>query len=197
MKQPTPVTLCGKHVRLEPLLPAHAAGLLAIGRDESIWTWLTRGPLVDFADAQGWVADALAAAQAGTQLPFGIIATADDALAGTTRYLNISVADEGLEIGWTWLASVRQRTAVNTECKLLLLAHAFDELEARRVQLKTDARNDRSRRAIERIGARFEGILRKYQRTRDGRIRDTAMYSILDEEWPATRARLTALLATS
>ncbi len=111
-------------------------------------------------------------------------------MAGSTSYLNISVRDQGIEIGWTWLGLKYQRTAVNTEAKLLLMTHAFETLGAQRLQLKTDELNERSRRAIARIGAKFEGILRRSQITRGGRIRNTAMYSVLVDEWPGVKAKL-------
>lgn len=203
---PQPLTLTGLHARLEPLCLAHAEGLLAIGRDESIWTHMTRGWLVDLNDARGYIATALKEQDKGTQLAFAIIqigasgadgvnpAAGSDRIAGTTRYLNISLPDRGLEIGWTWLGVEFQRTAINTECKYMLLKHAFETLGCVRVQLKTDARNMRSRAAIERIGGVKEGVLRKFQLTQNGRIRDTAMFSIIDEEWPAAKARLEDML---
>lgn len=185
-----PVSLEGRCVRLEPLRDVHAAGLFEIGRDASIWTWMLRVPFTTLDEARELVASALALERAGTQLPFVIIEKAGGRVAGSTRYLNISHVDRGLEIGHTWLGVEFQRTAVNTECKYLLLRHAFETLGCARVQLKTDALNERSRRAIERIGATFEGVLRKYQLTRNDRIRDTAMYSITDDEWPRVRALL-------
>jgi RimJ/RimL family protein N-acetyltransferase len=192
---PQRITLTGKCARLEPLTLDHAAALLAIGREEAIWTWMTRPPLADVADARDWIEQALAAQTAGTQLPFAIVDPRTGSVAGSTRYMNISVSDAGLEIGWTWLGSAYRRTAINTECKYLLLRHAFETLGCARVQLKTDARNDVSRRAIERIGAKFEGILRKFQATRGGLIRDTAMYSMLDREWPSVKPVLESKLA--
>jgi RimJ/RimL family protein N-acetyltransferase len=192
---PQAITLTGRFVRLEPLGLHHAEGLLAIGRDECIWTHMTQAALNDLSSAQARVHEALAAQAAGAQLPFAIVEIAGGRVAGSTRYLNISPADRGLEIGFTWLGVEFQRTAINTECKLLLLRHAFERLGAVRVQLKTDALNLRSRAAIERLGAVFEGVLRKYQLTRNGRIRDTAMYSITSEEWPTVHERLAAFLS--
>lgn len=189
-----PVTLCGTIVRLDPLDVDHATGLLELGRDEDLWTHLTREPFVDRADVDHWIAEALVEQSRGRQLPFAVIHRSTGGVIGSTRYLNISPNDRGLEIGWTFYAAAHRRTAVNTECKLLLLRHAFEELNCARVQLKTDALNERSRRAIERIGGVFEGVLRRLQRTRGGRIRDTAVYSIIDEEWPAVRDRLEGLL---
>lgn len=190
MNTPLPVTLTGRSVRLEPLLIEHAPGLLEIGREESIWTWLPRGPLTDLDDAKQWIEGTHEGLRNGARLPFAIISLTDGAVAGSTSYLNISVRDQGIEIGWTWLGLKYQRTAVNTEAKLLLMTHAFETLGAQRLQLKTDELNERSRRAIERIGAKFEGILRRSQITRGGRIRNTAMYSVLVDEWPGVKAKL-------
>lgn len=192
---PTQTTLTGRHATLIPLTVEHAAGLFEIGGDEAIWRWMTRPPFADSADTRGWIEQALAGQAAGTQLPFAILARDTGRLAGSTRYMNIAVPDRGLEIGWTWLGAEFRRTAINTECKYLLLRHAFEALGCARVQLKTDARNDVSRRAIERIGGKFEGIFRKFQATRGDLIRDTAMYSILDEEWHAVKPILENKLA--
>ncbi|MBI5865578.1 MAG: GNAT family N-acetyltransferase [Planctomycetes bacterium] len=193
MLTPTPVSLEGAFVRLEPLSAEHVPALMEVGGDPSIWTWMTRCPANSVEDMRQWLRDALDGQAAGTQLPFAIFERTSGRVAGSTRFLNISVRDGGLEIGWTWLGVAWQRTAVNTECKLLLLRHAFETLGCVRVQFKTDALNARSRSAIERIGGRFEGILRKYQATQGGRIRDTAMYSIIDQEWPEVRDRLVGL----
>lgn len=192
----TPITLEGRHVRLEPLTPAHAPDLLAaLSHDLSIWRWLPIEPPVTTAEMEAIISAALAAQAAGTSVPFAQIALATGRVVGSTRYLNISRADLGLEIGWTWLGRPWQRTAINTEAKLLLLRHAFEDLGAARVQLKTDARNLQSQAAIERLGALREGVLRRYQRTRGGLLRDTVMYSLLAEEWPAVRERLEARLS--
>jgi RimJ/RimL family protein N-acetyltransferase len=195
MRPPEPVILAGRHVRLEPLDDAHAPGLLAVGRDPAVFRHMLRPAFTGRDDVRAFLDAARAAAAAGTQLPFAILALPGGEVAGSTRYLNISTGDSGLEIGWTFLGASFQRTAVNTECKYLLLSHAFETLGAVRVQLKTDVRNERSRRAIERLGAVFEGVLRKYQLTQGDRHRDTALYSILDDEWPAVRLRLREKLA--
>jgi RimJ/RimL family protein N-acetyltransferase len=195
MIQPPAVTLTGQHARLVPLTLDHTPALFEIGQEETIWRWMTRAPFADEADARGWIEQALSAQAAGTQLPFAIMANDSGRIAGSTRYMNISVPDGGLEIGWTWLGAEFRRTAINTECKYLLLRHAFEVLGCARVQLKTDARNDVSRRAIERIGAKFEGILRRLQATRENLIRDTAMYSILDCEWPQLKPIFESRLA--
>lgn len=185
-----PLTIAGRWVRLEPLALRHAAGLAAVADDAEIWRYLSSG-LLGTEQFEAWIAEAQAQQEAGTALPFAIIERAAGRVVGSTRYLNIMRKDRGLEIGWTWLARSVWRTAVNSECKYLLLRHAFERLGGMRVQLKTDARNERSRRAIERIGGQFEGVLRKHMVVHDG-IRDSAMYSIVDDEWPIVKARLEA-----
>ncbi len=190
-----PVTLHGKVVRVEPLATTHAAALYAAAQDPAIWRYLPIDASVSEAAMGEWIAQALAQREAGSQMPFAIVEEATNTPVGSTRYLNIMPHDRGLEIGWTWLTPRVQRTAVNTECKYLLLRHAFEELGAIRVQIKTDSRNTISQRAIERLGAVREGVLRKYQIVRDDYQRDTVMYSIIDDEWPAVKSKLEAFLA--
>jgi RimJ/RimL family protein N-acetyltransferase len=192
-----PVTLEGDVVRLEPLSLAHAPGLHAAAQDASIWRWMPTKLNGPRERVERWIDAALLAQEAGTILPFATVLRASGEPVGATRYLNISRGDRGLEIGWTWLAPRVQRTAVNSECKYLLLRHAFETLGAIRVQLKTDGRNTISQRAIERLGAIREGTLRKHMILEDGYQRDSVMYSILDDEWPAVRARLEGALAES
>lgn len=187
---PQPVVLTGTQVRLEPLQLNHAPALFAAGRDPEIHRYLIDPPPGSVAEVEAVIAAAHAATAAGTQVPFAIVHRPSGRLGGTTRYLDIRRRDRALEIGYTWLAPEFQRTAMNTEAKFLLLRHAFEGLGAVRVQLKTDERNERSRRAIERLGARFEGILRKYQTRWDGYVRNTALFAITDDDWPAVRARL-------
>lgn len=192
---PRPITLEGRHVRLEPLTMAHAADLFAaLSEDIEIWKWLSIEPPTTLAAMEAYIASALEMQSAGREVAFAQIARSAGRAVGSTRYLSISPRDLGLEIGWTWIGKSWQRTAVNTEAKLLLMRHAFEDLGAVRVQLKTDARNLQSQAAIERLGAVREGVLRKLQRTRNGVIRDTAMYSVIAEEWPAVRAGLVARL---
>jgi len=191
---PQPLMLEGSYVRLEPLDFSHAEDLCAVGGDERIWRYMPRPKLSSVADAQEMIEAAKAAAANGSQLPFAVIERKGGRAVGSTRYLDIRRADRGLEIGWTWLGTAYQRTPINTECKYLLLRHAFEVLGAIRVQLKTDLRNERSQRAIERLGAIREGVLRKHMVLWDGFIRDTVYYSILDDEWPSVRRRLEALL---
>lgn len=193
---PRPVTLTGAHVRLEPLTVAHVAALAAVGLDPAIWRWtLERVRSAD--DMRSYVDRALAAQAAGTALPFAVIDPSSGRAIGSTRYANIAVEHGRLEIGWTWYAPAWQRTAVNTEAKLLLLAHAFEALACERVEFKTDALNARSRAALRRIGAREEGTLRGHMATAAGRRRDTVYYAILRAEWPAVRARLEGFLGGS
>lgn len=190
------IVLVGQHVRLEPLEVYHAAGLFEAGRDRRIWDHLSDGPLLEVADASGYIQRALDAARGDAEVPFAIL-TRSGHVAGSTRYLDIRPRDRALEIGWTWLGPQYQRTAINTECKYLLLQYAFERLGAVRVQLKTDERNLQSQRAIERLGAVREGVLRKHSiRPRDGYIRNTVMYSIVDDEWPAIKERLETALAS-
>lgn len=189
-----PVTLEGAVVRLEPLAPEHARDLYTAGQDPSIWAYMPVDPSASVEAMSDWIAAALREREAGAQVPFAIFARASSRAVGSTRYLNIAPRDHGIEIGWTWLTPAVQRTAINTECKYLLLRHAFETLGTIRVQLKTDSRNAQSQRAIERLGAVREGVLRKQMIVQVGYQRDTVMYSILDTEWPAVRALLEAKL---
>ena len=183
-----PTILEGRWVGLEPLAERHAADLVEAAQDDEIWTYMP-AVLKTEAQVRDWIAAAQSQQAAGAQLPFAIVERATGRAIGGTRYLNIMPGDRGLEIGWTWLARASWRTPVNTECKFLLLQHAFETLGCIRVQLKTDRRNERSRRAIERIGGQFEGILRNHMVMHYG-IRDSAYYSIIDAEWPAVQQRL-------
>jgi len=190
------LVLQGERVRLEPLDARHVPGLLEAAADPATWTWLF-GRLDDEAALRAWLADALHARDAGTELPFATLDARTGRVVGSTRYLAIVPAHRRLEIGWTWLTPATWGTGINVEAKLLLLTHAFDELGAMRVELKTDARNERSRAAILALGAQFEGVFRKHMRMPDGRIRDSAWYAITDDDWPAVRTRLEARLAAS
>jgi N-acetyltransferase len=193
---PKPVLLEGCHVRLEPLASRHEAGLFAASREPGIWTYLPYRQPTHVDEVQQWIDEAQRAQQAGTEVAFATVRRSDGMVVGSTRYLDIRRPHRALEIGWTWLAPEAQRTPVNTEAKYLLLQHAFEAQGALRVQLKSDERNEKSRRAMERIGAVFEGILRNQMtRAYDGYVRNTAMYSITDREWPAVKARLEAKLA--
>lgn len=188
-----PVTLRGHGVRLEPLDEAtHAAGLRRAAEDERLWTHM-------YVDARGagfevWLADALGAASAGLHLPFAVLESQSGEIIGSTRYLNMDAQHRRMEIGHTWYVRRCWGTHVNPACKLLLMAHAFEVLGANRVQLRTDARNTRSRAAIARLGAAEEGVLRRHMIVRDGYVRDTVQFAVIDREWPEVRAGLEARL---
>jgi N-acetyltransferase len=189
-----PVVLTGQHVRLEPMTEAHIPGLAVIGVGQTFWDFMLYGNINSVEDMRNWMRDILSRAEKGTDLPFAVIHLATGRVAGATRYLNIVPQERGVEIGGTWYGTEFQRTAVNTECKYLLLRHAFETLGCIRVQLKTDLRNERSQKAIERIGAVKEGVLRNHMILPDGRYRHSVFYSILDSEWPDVRKRLEKML---
>jgi len=189
-----PVILQGKHVRLEPMTEEHVAGLAEIGVGQLFWDFMVYGNINSVDDMHNWVLDILSRAEKGTDLPFVAIHLATGRVAGATRYLNIMPNDRGLEIGGTWYGLEFQRTPVNTECKYLLLCHAFETLGCIRVQLKTDLRNERSQKAIERIGAVKEGVLRNHMILPDGHYRHSVFYSILDTEWPEVKKRLEEMM---
>jgi RimJ/RimL family protein N-acetyltransferase len=189
-----PVILQGQHVRLEPLTEEHIPGLAEIGLGQSFWQFMLYGDINTIDDMRNWVLDMLSRAGKGTDLPFVAIHLESGRVAGATRYLNIVPKDRGLEIGGTWYGPEFQRTPVNTECKYLLLCHAFETLGCIRVQLKTDLRNERSQKAIERIGAVKEGVLRNHMILPDGRVRHSVFYSILDTEWPEVKKRLEEMM---
>jgi N-acetyltransferase len=188
-----PVTLEGRHVRLEPLSQAHHGDLSAVGLEESLWRWIPT-PVRTPEEMSGYIATALDEQSRGVSLPFALIEKAGNRAIGSTRYGNIDRTHHRVEIGWTWVAPAWQRTAVNTEAKYLLLKHAFETLGCIRVELKTDSLKERSRAAILRIGAREEGTFRNHMITASGRIRHTVYFSILDSEWPEVKSRLQAVL---
>jgi RimJ/RimL family protein N-acetyltransferase len=190
-----PIVLTGTHVRLEPMTEDHIPALAEIGVGQPFWHFMLYGDMNSEEDMRNWVMDILERAKKGTDLPFVAIHLASGRPAGATRYLNIMPKDRGLEIGGTWYGPDFQRTPVNTECKYLLLRHAFETLGSIRVQLKTDSRNERSQRAIERIGAVKEGVLRNHMILPDGHYRHSVFYSILDTEWPGVKKRLEEMLA--
>jgi RimJ/RimL family protein N-acetyltransferase len=189
----TATTLEGARIRLEPLTEAHHPALCAIGLDAELWRW-TPKQVHTAADMADYIGFALAERGAGRALPFAIIDKATGRAIGSTRYMAIDPAHRRVEIGSTWLGRSWQRTGANTEAKYLLLQHAFETLGCLRVELKTDALNERSRAAIRRIGAREEGTLRSHMITASGRIRDTVYYSILEGEWPGVKQALAARL---
>jgi RimJ/RimL family protein N-acetyltransferase len=189
--------LTGRHVRLAPLALHHAADLHNAGQRSDIWQFVAdpKGPFVDPAHAERWIAHAIEERAAGVRLPFAIIHLATGrAIGSTSYYFEGRWANRTLEIGGTWLAPQHWRTAANTESKFLLLREAFEVLRADRVEFLTDARNMRSQLAIQRLGALKEGVLRAHMLLSDGHRRDSISYSILPREWPGISARLQALL---
>lgn len=193
---PQSVLLEGRHVRLEPLTHGHAEGLFAAGRDPAIFKYLLIPPFASVGAVEEHIDEALRAQAAGTEVAYATVRRSDGHVVGSTRFIDIRRPHRGLEIGWTWIAPEAQRTALNTEAKYLMLRQAFEGWGALRVQLKTDANNAQSRAAILRLGAVYEGILRKQLlRPHDGYERDTAMFSIIESEWPAVKAGLEAKLA--
>jgi N-acetyltransferase len=203
----TPVVLEGRHVRLEPLTTAHAAALAAAGSGPRDTYGFTVVP-ADLAEARRYIDAALGDQAAGRALPFATVSRATERVVGSTRFGNIefwpwasgnphqrgAALPDVVEIGWTWLSADAQRTAFNTEAKLVMLTHAFEAWRVHAVKLNTDARNARSRAAIERIGARLDGVLRCARPASDGGIRDTAAFSLLEREWPEAKTRLLARL---
>ena len=192
----SPFSLQGSHVRLEPLNPAHAAMLWEVAKDHltELFQWIPYrlGSLEDFQEFNRHVLDEQ---KRGLSVPFVTIENQSGQVVGTTRYMNMDLANRKVEIGSTWIAPRWQRTVVNTEAKFLMLRHAFESWNCLRVELKTDALNQRSRNAILRLGAREEGTLRKHMLAYDGRQRDSVYFSILDTEWPTVKARLQTVLA--
>lgn len=188
-----PVTFEGNLVRLEPLTLAHAPSLLAAAQDERIWRYTLHDPRTP-ESMRAYITSALEDRDRGEALPFAVHHRLAGRIIGATRFHSISAANRALEIGLTWYSPQFWRTGVNTECKYLMLRYAFDTLGCIRVEFKTDGRNDRSRAAILRLGAREEGTLRSKVIMRDGHRRDAVYFSILDHEWPAVRERLEGML---
>lgn len=185
MRRPEPVVLVGDQVRLEPLALEHIPDLHQAGADAELWRWLAVQPPETLADTTAMVQAAL---EEPARTPWAVVV--GGRAVGSTSYLDVDAAVGGLEIGWTWYARAQWASPVNPGCKALLLAYAFDELDCRRVTLKTDALNTRSRGAISRLGASYDGTLRHHRVRVDGSVRDTAYYSILAAEWPVVRAGL-------
>jgi RimJ/RimL family protein N-acetyltransferase len=189
-----PVVLEGRHVRLEPLSIAHHEALCEVGLDEDLWRWIPK-PVRSPEDMLDYIRTALQWQADGTALPFATVEQSSGRVLGSTRFMNIDKANRHVEIGATWIGRAWQRTAVNTEAKYLMLCHAFERLGCIRVELKTDALNERSRNAILRIGAKHEGIFRNHMVCADGRLRNSAWYSIIDAEWAEVKAALEGKLA--
>jgi N-acetyltransferase len=180
----------GKIVRLEPLANRHEQELFEAAQDERVWRWMPHDPSGSRESFRAWLEGALAASSAGTEAAFATVDVATGEPVGSTRYLALRPEHRGLEIGWTWLAPTRWQTGANVEAKLLMLEHAFERLGCLRVEFKTDSRNERSRAALAALPAQFEGIFRKHMLVRDGERRDSAYYSIVDDEWPEVRENL-------
>lgn len=183
----------GDFVRLEPMTLEHHAGLSAVGLDPEIWRF-TLVVVQTPEEMRGYMDAALELQQGGTTLPFVTIERSSGQIVGSTRFGNYDPANRRIEIGWTWIAPPWQRTAINTEAKYLMLSHAFEKLHCVRVELKTDVLNTRSRKAMLRIGAKEEGVLRKHSLVWDGRYRDSIYYSILDDEWATVKQELEKML---
>ena len=190
-----PVTLQGQHARLEPLRLDHANALSEAVQDGELWKlWYTAIPTP--AAMLGEVQRRLDLQASGSMLPFAVIHLPDERMAGMTTYMHIDSANRRLEIGSTWYRQSLQRTALNTECKRVLLGHAFEQLDCIAVEFRTHWHNSASRRGIERLGAKLDGVLRSHQIAANGSLRDTCVYSILASEWPAVRANLDHALST-
>jgi RimJ/RimL family protein N-acetyltransferase len=188
-----PIVLEGDYVRLEPMTLEHLPGLSEVGLDEEIWRFTTvmiRSP----EEMRSYMESALTLQREGTTLPFVTIERSSGRIVGSTRFGNYDPANRRIEIGWTWIARPWQRTAINTEAKYLMLSHAFEKIRCVRAELKTDVLNAPSRKAMLRIGAKEEGILRKHTLMWTGRYRDSIYYSILDEEWPEVKQQLEKML---
>ena len=194
MKKPIPKALSNLHVTLRPLSTEEAGRYLEIGRDSEIWEYLAQEPFANLADAEKWIAGMHRRSQETGEIAFSVYDNASGRLAGSSSYLDVRPSHGGLEIGFTWYGKEFQRTHVNTATKLQLFTHAFEELEADRVQLQTDSRNVASQRAIERLGAVKEGVLRKHKTYPNGYVRDSVMYSVIVDEWPEVKARLVEML---
>lgn len=186
---PDTVTLESAHVRLEPLRPDHAPALAQASAEGELWRiWYTKAPAPEAMDAE--IARRLALRAKGSMLPFAVIRRSDERPVGMTTYMNIDADNRRAEIGSTWYAPSAQRTAINTECKLLLLAHAFETLNCIAVEWRTHFMNHQSRRAIERLGAKLDGVLRNHAQGPEGTFRDTCVYSVIASEWPTVRTHL-------
>lgn len=189
MAWPEPVTLRGSRATLEPLTHARRDELIEAVRDGELWKlWYTFVPTPETVEAE--IERRLEQQRKGTMLPFTVVDASSGKAVGMTSYLNIDADTKRLEIGTTWYRKSVQRTAMNTECKLMLLTHAFEVLDCVAVEFRTHFINHQSRRAIERLGAKLDGILRNHRRVSDGTLRDTCVYSIIESEWPMVRSHL-------
>ena len=180
----------GQLVAMEPLAPEHEADLFAAGSDERVWRWIDEYVAVSRERFHDWMTEALEVSAAGVECALATVDLASGRAIGSSRYLAPSETDLRVEIGWTWLTPAAWRGGANVEAKLLMLTHAFEELGCRRVEFKTDARNERSRGALAALPAQFEGIFRKHKIVRGVGERDSAYYSVIDDEWPVVKANL-------
>lgn len=189
MQEDLATVLEGYIVRLEPLEGRHEEGLCEAGRDPRVWRWLPCDASRSRAAFRGWFEEALAASEEGKEVAFATLDARSGKIVGSTRYLALRPEHKGLEVGWTWLSPSTWGTGANVEAKLLMLGHAFERLGCLRVEFKADARNERSRGALAALPARFEGVLRKHMLVQ-GKLRDSAYYSVVDDEWPGIEANL-------
>ncbi|MCU0426964.1 MAG: GNAT family N-acetyltransferase [Candidatus Kapabacteria bacterium] len=188
-----PITLEGNYVRLEPLSMRHLDDLCEVGLNPALWRMAGRA-MTKREDIQAYIEEAFLPETAGVALPFATIDKASGKAVGSTRFGNVALAHKRMEIGWTWIGKPYQRTRINTEAKLLMLTHGFETLGMNRMELKANAKNDQSRRAMERLGAKYEGVLRRHTILPNGTVRDTVYYSIVRDEWAAVKAGLEAAL---
>ncbi len=189
-----PIKLEGQHVRLEPLSMEHHARLCEVAFDADLWRW-TSTALSTAEDVRKYIEIALCGLEEKTILPFATVEKAGGKVIGSTRFAHIAAKDRRVEIGWTWIARQWQRTAINTEAKYLMLRHAFETWGCNRVELLTNALNAKSRAAIERIGAKYEGLLRRHMVNPNGVVRDTVVYSVIDSEWEGVKRELERKMA--
>ena len=193
MMKVTPIELVGQKVKIRPMEQDDLIELYNAGNSADIWTYMPMS-VQSLDDMKRLIDDALQAREQGTEFPFVIIAKDSQKIVGSTRFLDISTANRSLEIGWTWLSPAVWRTSINTESKYLLLRHCFETLGTIRVQIKTDGRNQRSQKAIERLGAVREGVLRRHRIMYDGFVRDSVYYSIIDQEWQLVKTSLESMM---
>lgn len=186
----------GRIVTLEPVLPEHEQPLWEAAQDPQVWTLTSADVGGDRATFESWWAELREACEAGREVPFATVERESGRVVGSTRFLTLRPEHRGVEIGHTWLKSALWRAGANIEAKLLMLEHAFERCGCQRVEFKTDARNDRSRRAMEALPAQFEGVFRKHMLVRGGQVRDSAYYAIVDDEWPGVKANLERRLAS-
>ncbi|MGH3103074.1 MAG: GNAT family N-acetyltransferase [Gaiellaceae bacterium] len=185
----------GRIVALAPLSPEHEDGLWEAAADPRVWAWMSVRAAESRETFHAWLEDALEQGRAGVEVPFATLDASTGRPLGSTRYLNLRPEHRSVEIGWTWLSAAAWGSGANVEAKLLMLEHAFERMGCLRVEFKTDARNEHSRAALAALPARFEGVHRKHMLVRGGERRDSAWYSVLDDEWPEVRANLLRRLA--